>query len=107
MEHTNATLTPTEAMEILTNKRRAHTIDILNTHDSINIEDLVERIAEKESDGEPTPHDQTAITTSLRQQHIPKLTDHNVVRTDGDTISAGPSFDALHAAYKAVVSKVQ
>ncbi len=82
------TITQDDAFEMLSSRRRRHVIHYLKQHEEpATLRDLVEQIAAWEngvSREEVTYEQRMRVYTALRQSHLPKLDDGDVVQFDAD-----------------------
>lgn len=76
--------------DVLSNARRRYAIELLNQHepgDEIDLGDLVEYVAARENDTTIADVDykqRKRVYSSLRQTHLPKLNDCNLIEYDRD-----------------------
>lgn len=86
--------------ELLTNARRRATIDyLLSVDDAVSVSDLVDHVASTETDAGPDPQLRKSIYVSLRQTHLPRLADHDVVDFDAERnrVEPAPSIGVFDA----------
>ena len=99
-------LDETVVYEILSSERRRHTIDYLRASDKdVEVNDIAEYIAEKETGESPPPKDsRKTVYVSLHQTHLPKMDDLDIVNYDTDTknVTLSDSFRDV-AVYMEVV----
>jgi hypothetical protein len=99
-------LDETVVYEILSSDRRRHTINYLRASDEgVEVNDIAEYIAEKETGESPPPKDaRKTVYVSLHQTHLPKMDDLDIVNYDTDTkeVTLSDSFQDV-AVYMEVV----
>jgi hypothetical protein len=101
-QNTNTTIDAHDALNILANERRAHTITILSIYDEITITELAELLAktDPEHENEPT----APIETALRHTHIPRLVHANIIEKTENTLTPGTHLKRVHTAYETFCS---
>ncbi|MFD1589105.1 hypothetical protein ACFR9U_19160 [Halorientalis brevis] len=84
-----------DAFEVLSNARRRHVIHyLLQQEDRVTLRDLSEQIAAWENDVEPvdvSSKQRKRVYTALRQSHLPKLDDKEIVHFDADRGTVQPT----------------
>jgi len=83
-----------ELHQILSNERRRRLIrEIVENEDKeLTVSELSERLAAQESGTEPAPRKvRHSVYVTLRQNHVPKLDDHDVVDFDGESKCIEPN----------------
>ncbi|MFP4174353.1 MAG: hypothetical protein ACLFSW_01050 [Halobacteriales archaeon] len=99
-------LDETVVYEILSSERRRHAIDYLRANENgVEVTDIAEYIAEKETGESPPPKDsRKTVYVSLHQTHLPKMDDLDIVNYDTDTkeVTLSDSFRDV-AVYMEVV----
>ncbi|MCX2818173.1 MAG: hypothetical protein ACI9QA_000253 [Methanobacteriota archaeon] len=99
-------LDETVVYEILSSERRRHTIDYLRANeDGVEVNDIAEYIARKETGESPPPKDaRKTVYVSLHQTHLPKMDDLDILNYDTDTkeVTLSDSFRDV-AVYMEVV----
>lgn len=80
-------LDKTVIYEILSSERRRHAIDFLQASENgVEVSDIAEYIAEKETGESPPPKDsRKTVYVSLHQTHLPKMDDLDIVNYDTDS----------------------
>jgi hypothetical protein len=92
-----------QVFDVLSNARRRYAIELFNRHepgDRIELSDLVEYVAARENDTTPAEVDykqRKRVYSSLRQTHLPKLDDCNLIEYDRSrgTIELGHAVDEV------------
>lgn len=84
---TDDTIQPEQIFEILSNERRRLVLKYLRQHngEQVNFRDLVDQIAAWENDttqGKLNTDDRKCVYTALRQTHLPKLDQFDVIEYD-------------------------
>lgn len=99
-------LDETVVHEVLSSERRRHAIDYLRATDGgVEVNDIAEYIAEKETGESPPDKDaRKTVYVSLHQTHLPKMDDLDIVNYDTDTkeVTLSDSFRDV-AVYMEVV----
>lgn len=91
--------TDEEIFDILSNQRRRHTLHYLQQRDEqVDLRELSEQISAWENDVQPeeiTHRDRKTVYTALRQTHLPKMDDADVVNWDSNRgyIEPAEEFD--------------
>lgn len=83
-----------ELHQILSNERRRELIrEVVENEDrELTISELSERLAAQESGIDPAPRKvRHSVYVTLRQNHVPKLDDHDVVEFDGESKCIEPN----------------
>jgi len=76
----------TDVFDLLSNDRRRHSLAYLTEHDRTTVGDLADAIASAEvGGGVPSAAVRTAVYVSLRQNHLPRLAEAELVHFDPDT----------------------
>ncbi len=84
--------------DLLTNARRRACIAWLSRRDGqVTVESLVDHVAAVEAAGDPDTQLEKSIYVSLRQTHLPRLDEYDVVRFDSDAnvVEPGPALDSF------------
>jgi len=101
-------LDETVIFEVLSSERRRLAIQFLrDSEDDIEVNDIAEYIAERETGESPPPKDaRKTVYVSLHQTHLPKMDDLDIVSYDTDTkeVSLDESFRDV-AVYMEVVPR--
>lgn len=86
---------------ILSNARRRTALRVLReAGEPITVRELSERVATAETDEDPAPRDvRHTVYVSLQQNHLPQLTEHDVVEVDesSKTVALGRAAPAVTA----------
>lgn len=80
--HSQRQLTPTTAHRILSSPRRATALQVLDREGTMTVSSLATAVAEVEADGEPSSSLRESVYNSLRQTHLPRLTELGLVSVD-------------------------
>lgn len=93
---TDAPMDEAEYYDLLTNgRRRACIAHLLSTDGAVSVSDLVDSVAAAEADGDVGQQHRKSIYVSLRQTHLPRLAEHDVVDfdTDRNVVEAAAALD--------------
>lgn len=77
-------LTDTDAFNLLSEQRRRHVLDCLDSEGPTTVSELAAWIADRT--GEPWQ----TVRTSLHHVHLPKLEDYGAIERNGNTVRLGP-----------------
>jgi hypothetical protein len=99
-----STIDTHDALNILANERRAHTITILSIYEQITITELAELLSKTEPGHENEPTD--PIEAALRHTHIPRLVHANIIDKNESTLTRGTHLESVHTAYEAFCSEL-
>ncbi|WP_255197192.1 DUF7344 domain-containing protein [Halorarius litoreus] len=99
-----------EVFTILSNARRRHVVELLVEHDGeMTFRELTDAVAKRESEG-PVGYDaRKRVYVSLRQSHLPRLADADVIEYDRDrgAIEATTLLDTVRRPLEAVTPMLE
>lgn len=84
--------------DILSNARRRHVLYVVEEYDSLSVEQLTRRIADRETADHPESEDaMQIIKTTLLHNHLPQLAAHDFIEYDENQrlVETGCRFDDL------------
>lgn len=84
--------------DVLRNPRRRATIAYLQAAETpVDVSTLADHVASVEAEGAPDDRLHKSVYVSLRQTHLPRLADHDVVAFDPDRneVADGPAIDTF------------